>query len=187
MNPKQKSQKQKNTKKLDNLISVVTIFGLCSIFLFVIGIMNIENYFNWIRFIAFSVFSGVILGCMTYYFSCSFEPKAKTYKNAQGFKLIHILILAFVLASFGLCRLINESDSNEMNCEKYAIKEMGESGSASNQPGRRTYYVFINTGNGPERISFGKKFNENHSIGDTINLCLIRGKLGLEYYKIKKP
>jgi hypothetical protein len=143
--------------------------------------MNIDNYFNWISFTAFSIFSGVILSYIIYYFIYYFEPKVKTYKNTQGFKLIHILILTFVLTSFGICRLMNEFNNNEINCKKYVIKEMGESGSR-----QRAYYVFINTRNGRERLSFGKTFNENHRIGDTINLCLIRGKLGFEYYKIKK-
>ena len=183
MNNKQKKNKQENNKQPDKLISIFSIFGVCSLFIFAIGIMNIENYFNWISFTAFSIFSGIIFSYIIYYFICYFEPKVKTYKNAQGFKLIHILILAFVLTSFGVCSLINEYDNNEINCKKYVIKEMGESGSI--RLSRSAYYVFINTSNGTERLSFGKTFNENHRTGDTINLSLIKGKLGFEYYKIK--
>ncbi len=165
----------------ERLLTVFSLYGFCSIIFFATGIMNIENYFNWIGFTVCSILFGVILGMIIYYCISLFEPDVRNYKNAKGFRLIHILIFSFVLTSFAICRYINEYKNNDSNCRKYVIKELGKSGTRHS-----AYYVFINTKNGIERLSFGKAFNENHKPGDSISLCLMKGRLGFEYYKIKK-
>ncbi|WP_293895198.1 hypothetical protein [Sporocytophaga sp.] len=37
---------------------------------------------------------------------------------------------------------------------------------------------------GLEELSYGKSFYDHHKEGERIDLCLIKGLLGYEYYKI---
>ena len=167
-----------NKKQLDNLSFIFSIFGLVSVIFFAIGIKNIENYNNWFVFSIVSIICGILLALIIRFFLCLFEPKAKTYKNSKGFGFLNQLIFGFMLTSFGSLRLINEYQIRETECKIYKIFDLGKSGSKTPQ-----YFIFINGENGEERLSFGKKFNENHQAGDSINLCIHKGFLGFTFYK----
>lgn len=167
-------------KQLANLSFLFSILGVVSLVFFVIGIKNIENYTNWLSFILASIACGVAIGFVIFRILCAIEPKAKTYKNAKGFGFLSQLIFALMLISFGSLRLINECKITDTDCKGFTIKEMGKSGSS-----RPSYYIFIDKGNGNERLSFGQAFYFKHHVGDTITLCVQKGCLGFTFYKTK--
>lgn len=167
-------------KQLDTLSFLFSIFALVGMLFFAIGIKNIENYTNWLSFTLTSIACGAAIGFIVFRILCSIEPQAKTYKNKKGFGFLSQLIFAFMLVSFGSFRLINEYKTTETDCKGFPIKDMGKSGSR-----RPSYYIFIDKGNGEERLSFGEEFYLRHHIGDTIQLCVEKGCLGFTFYKKK--
>lgn len=165
-------------KQFDTLSFILSIVGIISLFFFAIGLKNIENYTNWFLFTIVSVIFGIVSALLIHNLICCFEPKIRTYKNTKGIKFFHQFLFCFILISFGLIRFVNEYKINETDCKTYKIKDLGKSGSKN-----PTHYIFITGKNGDERVSFGKSYNEKHKIGDSINLCIYKGFLGLKYYK----
>ena len=168
-------------KQLDKFSFILSIFGIISLFFFAIGLKNIKNYTNWLLFTITCLIFGIVLALLIYNLMCFFEPKIRTYKNAKGIKMLHQLVFVFILISFGLIRLVNEYKINETNCKTYKIIDLGKSGSKN-----PAHYIFINGKNGEERVSFGESYNEKHKVGDSINLCIHKGFLGLKYFKPQK-
>ncbi|NMH29533.1 hypothetical protein [Flavobacterium silvaticum] len=152
--------------------------GILSLLFVVIGIKNIENYINWLALIVTGVCVGITAGILVYGLAALVTPEIKTYKNANGFKIIHLLVFSFVAISFGTLRLINEHAVTESKCKTYMIQSLAESNS-----GRPAYFVFVTGENGEERLSFGKSFNASHKAGDSIELCVNTGFFGLKFYK----
>jgi len=167
------------SKKTKNLTIFSSSVGLGSLLFLVIGLMNIDNYINWIQFSVTMYVAGILFGILLYRTICYFVPAAKTYKNTQGIKLNFLLMFSAANIFFGAGTIVNEFSSKEKTCKLYTIESMGESGS------RNAYYVFIKNDGKRERLSFGKEFNKIHIPGEAINLCIITGRLGFKYYKVK--
>jgi len=172
--------KNKSDNFIKLLSEIISYFAIGSLLFLAIGLKDIDNYFDWLTFSAALIVTGTLLG-MTLYFALSyFIPNIKTYKNSKGVGILFPLMFAFALVSFGLGSIVNETSNQKTECKEYVIQDMGESGSR-----QRAYYIFINNGEKIERLSFGKAFNNMHKIGDNISLCIITGRLGFKYYKIK--
>ena len=93
-----------------------------------------------------------------------------------------IFPLAFMICNIflGCGVLLNESNSIDKECRPYTILEKSINGSRY-----KADYIFIDSGEGKERLSFGKAFNDIHEEGQSVNLCVVTGLLGFEYYKTK--
>ncbi len=169
-----------NKKQLDNLSFYLSVFGIISLIFLAIGLHNMENYTDWLLFTITSIVCGILVGFIIFRLICIRIPEAKSYKSVKGYGFLSQLIFAFMLISFGSLRLINESKITKTDCKPYTIIQMAKSGSR-----RPSYYIFIDKGNGKERLSFGKAFYEMHHIGDTIDLCYQKGILGFTFCKIK--
>jgi hypothetical protein len=166
-------------KRLEVISVVLSYFAIGSLLFLAIGLSLIDNYINWGQFAMAMLFSGLLFGAFLFYLFSSFIPAAKTYKNPKGVGLLAPLAFAFSLLFFGVGTLLNQSFHKEVECKTYTIQRMGESGSKT-----KAYYIFIDNGNRVERLSFGKAFNQRHSVGDKVNLCIITGGLGFKFYKV---
>jgi hypothetical protein len=172
--------KNKSSNSIKLLSEVVSYFAIGSLFFLAIGLKDMDNYLDWLIFSAVLVVTGILFGTTLFFALCYFIPNIKTYKNSKGIGILFPLTFAFALVFLGLGSIVNESSNQKTECKEYIIQDMGESGSR-----QRAFYIFIDNGEKTERLSFGKAFNKTHKIGDNINLCLITGRLGFKYYKIK--
>ena len=172
--------KNKSYNFIPLLSECISYFAIGSLLFLAIGLKGIDNYIDWIKFPAVLIVAGSLLGVALYFVLSCFIPDISTYKNSKGVGILRPLIFAFALIAFGLGRILNETSNQKTECKEYTIQNMGESGSR-----QRTYYIFINNGKKTERLSFGKAFNKAHNVGENISLCIITGRLGFKYYKVK--
>ncbi len=167
-------------KIINNLDEIFILFGFISFTFFAIGLKDMDNYANWLAFSITLIIAGILLGIIIYFILRKFFPGISSYKNSNGISVLTLLVISFSFISFGAGVIINEYPSTDIECHKYTIQDMGESGGTHS-----SYHIFINTGTKTERLDFGKEFYDKHNRGDIVELCIITGKLGFNYYKIK--
>jgi hypothetical protein len=172
--------KNKSDNSIKLLSEIISYFAIGSLLFLAIGLKDIDNYLDWLTFSVTLIVTGILFGMTLHFALCFFIPNIKIYKNSKGIGILAPLVFAFALVFFGLGSIVNETSNQKTECKEYIIQDMGESGSR-----QRAYYIFINNGEKTERLSFGKAFNKMHKTGDNINLCIITGRLGFKYYKIK--
>lgn len=172
--------KKTTNKKLDNLQQLIFILTFCSLVGLLFSFNHNPNYSNWTLFCGTMVGAGVLVALGLYWLLCFYIPDAKKYKNEKGIGMLAPLVLWVPLFFMNLSNL-NDYVPLRSGCKEYAIQDMGE---GARWRRRKVYFIFINTGEKIERLSFGKEFSQKHHIGDTVNLCRVTGLLGFTYYKI---
>jgi hypothetical protein len=166
--------------KLVCLRTIHLLSTLVSLLFVTIGIWDIDNYFNWGQFLVTMIVSGAICGFIAYFALRYFIEKFKIFESKIAPRLLGPLLLLLVCAFIGAGELINKASYIDIQCKDYLIQDLSSSGGRLPQ-----YFVFINDGERTERLSFKKTFNNTHSIGSTVPLCVLTGSLGFKYYKVK--
>lgn len=172
--------RNKSKKSIKTLNEFISYFAIGSLVFLGIGLKNIDNYLDWLTFPAALCFTGTIFGVIVYFIISYFIPNTRTYKNAKGIGILFPLTFGFALVFFGLGSIFNESLNQNSECKEYSIDNLGVSGSRP-----RVHYVFIRNGNKTERVSFGSDIYKTQTTGGNINLCIITGRLGFQYYKVQ--
>jgi hypothetical protein len=167
----------KEHRQLHALSKLLTYFAIGSLLYLAIGLKDIENYLKGWQFSVTMFLAGSIFGYTLYIILLFFIPFGKNYKPAKGIRLATPLVFAFAFIFFGAGSILNESTGSSKECKQYIIQSKGE--------GQRSYFILIRNGDKIERLNFGRAFNKKHQAGDTIKLCIITGRLGFKYYKIK--
>ena len=162
------------------LSQVLSYAAVASLIFFAIGLRNVENYKDPFVFVGLLMSCGILFGIIVFKIISYFYPLAKTYKNKKGIRIIFPLTFSFAFIFFGLGRVLNEYSDLNSSCQNYQIQEMLKSGRRS-----RTHYIIINTPQGNEKLDFGSSFYNQHKVGDSLGLCLVKGKLSFEYYRQK--
>lgn len=188
MKLRKRRKKNKNNIVLsekDNFIiifhEVLSYLAVGTLLFLAIGLKDIDNYTDWLSFAFFLFIIGILIGMSVYFILRYFIPQISTYKNSKGVGFLLPLICGFTLITFGSGTLLNESKSQNTECKKYIIQEMRISGFKY-----QSYDIFIYNGFELERLSFGKAFYNEYKVGDEVDLCIITGRLGFKYYRIKQ-
>lgn len=170
---------RKRIARIETALSIIVFISLPLCFILSAGV---ENYPQWFLFILILITVGIIIGVILSRMLHHFIPETITYKNAKGFKLSHPIFFSSILISIGTGLFLNGHWTRFQECKTFKIHSFGSSGSHP-----KAHYVFIQKGNGKERLLFGSAFNEAYQGRDSIQLSLITGCLGFTYYKPKCP
>lgn len=155
------------------------LLSLVALLSFGFGLRNIDNYINWLYFPLSLLGIGAFLGLVLYAVWSFFLPTLKTYKNTNNISAMTLIVVICSMLTFGIGAWYNEYEMSAEECHVYTIESLSESSGK-----QVAYYVFINRHGKTERYSFGKAFNQTHHAGDKVQLCLVKGGLGYEYYRL---
>ncbi len=169
-----------NKSQLDRLSTVLSNIALGSPLFFALGLSNMDNYLHWLYFSLSMAAAGMVLAVILYGIICWFVPGAGTYKNDNGNGIFIAVAFSSVMLCFGGGVFVNKTWIASEECRTFTIESFGESGGKT-----RAYYVFIDGNIRKERVSLGETFNNTHKAGDKVDLSIVTGYLGFQFYKLK--
>lgn len=180
---KRQSLPREMTKKHHKTLRVMlTIFGLGSLPAFAIGLQNIDNYHDWGDLAILALVTGIGISVAVYFLAVTFWPELRNFRYKNNSGLFGVLLIPLCLYSFMVLKVFNETRMVARSCKTYVIRD--KSVSSGGLKRRSEYYIFVDFNeNDSERLTLGKEFYKTHKAGDSVDLCVIEGKLGLRYFK----
>jgi len=163
---------------------IVHLLKGCSLLFGLLGMLSCIEFFNksigWTGTIIFipSLIIGIGLGIITIKKIIKILPYSTQSINSKGSKIVGGILCgtAFIVPAFS--NYYNRSNvvSTEKTCANYMISEK----TCTKRKGHYYYFV-IKYRNSIESLSISEDLYKSKKIGDYINLCTAKGRLGLEY------
>jgi hypothetical protein len=166
--------------KIDTLVLILIILLIPSLGIMFWGIHNLNNYINWLKLPFSLAILGIIVALGVNYIINKFLPEAENYKHSNGGRIKHLLIFIFVPLFIGAGAVLNDSFNKSVKCNSYKIIRLN-----TTEGKRPKYEAYVNDGNGTVRLLLGWKFNDTHTEGENVDLCIVTGILGFKYHRLK--
>jgi hypothetical protein len=178
---KNKKTKTNENKVLSNINSFLNIFGLISIPGLYYGLTRLDNYKNWLLFPIILIIIAIIVANIAFKIVCKRIPEAKFYKDVGDTGILFKLIMICSVSFLWIGIMLNQNFILSAKPKSFIIEEKFIS---SDRRMVNTYYIRINGEFGKIKLNLGERFYSEHKIGDSVNLNIIKGIFGFEYYQI---
>jgi len=166
--------------KLEKFIyrSSVGLFFV-SLFAQLIEITNYDNTIYGTKLYWYSGIAGILLAIFITVLLKILYPSVY-YESNRRYGVYFGLFLGLFLITSAVAGFINHAYSDsELVCKQYIIEKKGESHRKTSQ-----YYIYLKIdNNSDERFTLTQSLHESIEVGEKIELCMFKGKLGFYYIR----